>query len=140
MGGFKVWSDGWAEGFLGWLSRFKLIRLRLISLAPLPRYGRRGGRRDGCQYMYCLPPAGGRYAPKVINAPTAQSKVIKCAAYGVAQGRGWRYGWMGGWCDGFKGEGWVDRWSGGFAKVDNVFLRLGGFAKVDNRFGYEIWI
>ena len=24
-------------------------------------------------------------------------KVIKCAAYGVAQGRGWRYGWMGGW-------------------------------------------
>ena len=36
-------------------------------------------------------------------------KVIKCAAYGVAQGRGWRYGWM------------------------------GGFAKVDNRFGYEKW-
>jgi hypothetical protein len=48
------------EGFLGWLSRFKLIRLRRISLATLPRYGRRGGRRDGCQYMYCLPPAGGR--------------------------------------------------------------------------------
>ena len=23
-------------------------------------------------------------------------KVIKCAAYGVAQGRGGRYGWMGG--------------------------------------------
>ena len=35
------------EGFLGWLSRFKLIRLRRISLATLPRYGRRGGRRDG---------------------------------------------------------------------------------------------
>ena len=48
------------EGFLGWLSRFKLIRLRRISLATLPRYGRRGGRRDGGQYMYCLPPAGGR--------------------------------------------------------------------------------
>jgi hypothetical protein len=31
------------EGFLGWLSRFKqLIRLRRISLATLPRYGRRG--------------------------------------------------------------------------------------------------
>ena len=27
-------------------------------------------------YIYCLPPAGGRSAPKVINAPTAQSKVI----------------------------------------------------------------
>ena len=31
------------EGFLGWLSRFKLIRLRRISLATLPRYGRMGG-------------------------------------------------------------------------------------------------
>ena len=44
------------EGFLGWLSRFKLIRLRRISLATLTRNGRRGG----CLYMYCLPPAGGR--------------------------------------------------------------------------------
>jgi len=24
-----------------------------------------------------------------------QNKVIKCAAYGVAQGRVWRYGWVG---------------------------------------------
>ena len=52
------------EGFLGWLSRFKLIRLRRISLATLRRDGWRDGRRDrsrdGCQYMYCLPPAGGR--------------------------------------------------------------------------------
>ena len=29
------------------------------------------GWRDGYLYIYCLPPAGGRYAPKVINAPTA---------------------------------------------------------------------
>ena len=36
-------------------------------------------------------------------------KVIKCAAYGVAQVRGWRCGWV------------------------------GGFTKVDNRFGYEKW-
>ena len=28
-------------------------------------------------------------------------KVIKCAAYGVAQGRGWRYRWMGGWRNGW---------------------------------------
>ena len=35
------------EGFLGWLSRFKLIRLRRISLATLPRYGQRGGRMGG---------------------------------------------------------------------------------------------
>ena len=34
---------------------------------------RMDGRRDGYLYIYCLPPAGGRYAPKVINAPTAQS-------------------------------------------------------------------
>jgi hypothetical protein len=47
---------------------------------------------------YCLPPAG------VLHS---QNKVIKCAAYGVAQARGLRYGWV------------------------------GGFAKVDNRFGYE---
>ena len=32
---------------LRWLSRFKLIRLRRISLATLPMYGRMGGRRDG---------------------------------------------------------------------------------------------
>ena len=32
--------------FGGWLSRFKLIRLRRISLATLPRYGRMGGRRE----------------------------------------------------------------------------------------------
>ena len=31
------------------------------------------GGWDGYLYIYCLPPAGGRYAPKVINAPTAQS-------------------------------------------------------------------
>ncbi len=39
------------------------------------------------QGNYCLPPAG------VLHS---QNKVTKCAAYGVAQGRGWRYGWMGG--------------------------------------------
>ncbi len=66
-----------------WLSRFKLIRLRRISLATLPRYG----LMDGYQYMYiaclrqvvafapkvinyCLPPAGVlRMQNKVINAP-----------------------------------------------------------------------
>ena len=58
------------EGFLGWLSRFKLIRLRRISLATLPRYGRRGG----CLYMYCLPPAGVLHSQnKVINAPPTAS-------------------------------------------------------------------
>ena len=36
------------------------------------------------------------FAPKVIIAYRRQGKVIKCAAYGVAQGRGWRYGRMGG--------------------------------------------
>jgi hypothetical protein len=43
---------------------------------------------------YCLPPAG------VLHS---QFKVIKCAAYGFAQGRGWRYGWIGGRKDGYKG-------------------------------------
>ena len=65
------------EGFLGWLSRFKLIRLRRISLATLRMDGRRDGRRD--RYLYiidCL-------RQVVAFAP----KVIKCAAYGVAQGR-----------------------------------------------------
>jgi hypothetical protein len=39
-------------GFLGWLSRFKLIRLRRISLATLPRYGRMGGRREKVRGVY----------------------------------------------------------------------------------------
>ncbi len=51
----------------GWLSRFKLIRLRRIGLATLPRYG----LMDGYQFIYCLPPA-----------------------YGVAQGRGQRDGFI----------------------------------------------
>ncbi len=55
------------EGFLGWLSRFKLIRLRRISLVTLPR-----DRRGGFLYMYCLPPAGVLHSQnKVINAPKA---------------------------------------------------------------------
>ena len=64
MGGFKV--DGWVLflyhwGGMGlrWLSRFKLIRLRRISLATLP-YGWRDGRRDG--YKYILLPASGRWS------------------------------------------------------------------------------
>jgi hypothetical protein len=82
------------EGFLGWLSRFKLIRLRRISLATLRmdglRDGLRDGQRDGCQYMYCLPPAGGRihsqgnyYCLPPVGVLHSQNKVIKCAAYGV---------------------------------------------------------
>ncbi len=67
--------------FGGWSSRFKLIRRRRISLATLPSYG----RMDGYQYIYCLPPAG------VLHS---QNKVIKCAAYGVAQGRRQRYGFI----------------------------------------------
>ena len=63
------------EGFLGWLSRFKLIRLRRISLATLPRYGLMGGRRDGYQYIYCLPPAGVLHSQnKVNNAPPTASQ------------------------------------------------------------------
>ena len=40
---------------------------------------------DGYLYIYCLPPAG------VLHS---QNKVIKCAAYGVAQGRRQRYGFI----------------------------------------------
>ena len=71
---------------LRWLSRFKLIRRRRISLATMPRYG----RMDGYQYIYCLPPRQVvAFAPKVIIACLRQvvafaPKVIKCAAYGVA--------------------------------------------------------
>ena len=58
------------EGFLGWLSRFKLIRLRRISLATLPRYGRMGGWRDGLMdtniYIACLRQVVA-FAPKVIK-------------------------------------------------------------------------
>ena len=46
------------------------------------------GGRIRSQGNYCLPPAG------VLHS---QNKVIKCAAYGVAQGRG---GGMGGWVGG----------------------------------------
>ena len=77
--------------FGGWLSRFELIRLRRISLATLPRYG----QMDGYQYINCLPPAGGRirsqgnfYCLPPAGVLHSQNKVIKCAAYGVAQGGG----------------------------------------------------
>jgi len=49
---------------------------------------------DGYQYIYCLPPAGGRirsqgnYCLPPAGVWHSQNKVIKCAAYGVAQGRG----------------------------------------------------
>jgi hypothetical protein len=56
---------------------------------------------DGYQYIYCLPPAGGRirsqgnyYCLPPAGVLHSQKKVIKCAAYGVAQGRGWRYGFI----------------------------------------------
>jgi hypothetical protein len=39
-------------------------------------------------YIYCLPPAGGRSAPKVINAPTAQSKVINAPPTASHKGGG----------------------------------------------------
>jgi hypothetical protein len=51
----------------------------MISLPPA------GGRIRSQSNYYCLPPAG------VLHS---QNKVIKCAAYGVAQGRGWRYGFI----------------------------------------------
>ena len=54
-----------------------------------------GGQRNGYQYIYCLPPAGGRirsqgnyYCLPPAGVLYSQNKVIKCAAYGVAQGRG----------------------------------------------------
>ena len=110
---------------LRWLARFKLIRLRRISLATFAAFG--GAHNESAEgwaegwmpiYVlsasgrgfafakqgdYCLPPAGFLHS---------QNKVIKCAVGAIMNG-----------------------WVGGFAKVDNVFLRLGGFAKVDNRFG-----
>jgi hypothetical protein len=59
---------------------------------------------DGYQYIYCnyycLPPAGGRirsqgnYCLPPAGVLHSQNKVIKCAAYGVAQGRGLRYGFI----------------------------------------------
>jgi hypothetical protein len=59
------------------------------------------GQMDGYQYIYCLPPAGGRirsqgnyYCLPPAGVLHSQNKVIKCAAHGVAQGRGWRYGFI----------------------------------------------
>jgi hypothetical protein len=54
------------EGFLGWLSRFKLIRLRRISLETL----RRDGRRGGCRQVVA-------FAPKV-----AKVIIIACLRQG----------------------------------------------------------
>ncbi len=50
--GLKVGCEGIG---LMWLSRFKLIRLRRISLATLPRFG----LMDGYQY---IAPASGRWS------------------------------------------------------------------------------
>ena len=38
-------------------------------------------------YIYSLPPAGGRFAPKVINAPTAQGEGRVYEAYEVKNKR-----------------------------------------------------
>jgi hypothetical protein len=56
--------------------------------------------------IYCLPP---QYIYKITPAGVlhSQNKVIKCAAYGVAQARGWGYGWIGGRKDGYKGGVYV---------------------------------
>jgi hypothetical protein len=82
--------------------------------------GGMGGQRNGYQHIYCLPPAGGRirsqgnyyclppaggrirsqgnyYCLPPVGVLHSQNKVIKCAAYGVAQARGV--------------EVWVDRWA-----------------------------
>jgi hypothetical protein len=56
----EVWVDGWMGGFKEW--------------GDGVMGGRRNGRRVGCLYMYCLPPAGVLHSQnKVINAPQAQS-------------------------------------------------------------------
>jgi hypothetical protein len=67
--------------------------------------------KDGYQYIHCVPPAGGRirsqgnyYCLPPAGVLHSQNKVIKCAAYGVAQGRGWRYGRMGGRRERVRGE------------------------------------
>ena len=62
------------EGFLGWLSRFKLIRLRRISLATLRREGLRDWQRD--RYLYiidCLRQVVA-FAPKVIKCAVGAIK------------------------------------------------------------------
>ena len=54
-----------------------------MPIYVLPASGR--GFAFAKQGNYCLPPAG------VLHS---QNKVIKCAAYGVAQGRGQRHGFI----------------------------------------------
>jgi hypothetical protein len=73
---------------------------------------------DGYQYMYiaCLRQVVA-FAPKVLLLPASCRgfafamqnlfSVIKCAAYGIAQGRGWRYGRMGGRRERVRGGGGV---------------------------------
>jgi hypothetical protein len=62
--------------------------------------GGMGGWMDTNIYITCLRQVVA-FAPKVIIIAClrqgflhSQNKVIKCAAYGVAQGRGWRYGFI----------------------------------------------
>ena len=94
------------EGFLGWLSRFKLIRLRRIGLATLPRYGwmsvRRDGWMDGYQYIYCLPSAGGRirsqgnYCLPPAGVLHSQNKVINAPPTASHKGGGGQRSGLGG--------------------------------------------
>jgi hypothetical protein len=56
---------------------------------------------DGYQYIYRLPPAGGRirsqsnyYCLPPAGVLHSQNKEIKCAAYGVEQEREWRHGFI----------------------------------------------
>jgi hypothetical protein len=77
-------------GFFGFGSTS--IRSTVITSAAPTMNRRMYGRMDGYQYIYCLPPAGGRirsqgnyYCLPPAGVLHSQNKVIKCAAYGVAQ-------------------------------------------------------
>jgi hypothetical protein len=92
MGGYHV-LNYYAFGVLVW-------RRSPPSAAPTMKR-RMDGWMDGYQYIYCLPPAGGcirsqgrirsqgnYYCLPPAGVLHSQNKVIKCAAYGVAQGGG----------------------------------------------------
>jgi hypothetical protein len=88
----------------GWVGRGMDTNIYIYCLPPA------GGRIRSQGNYYCLPPAGGRirsqgnyYCLPPAGVLHSQNKVIKCAAYGVAQARGWRYGWIGGRKDGYNG-------------------------------------
>ena len=73
------------EAWIGWLSRFKLIRLRRISLSTLQMDGRRDGQRGGCGFNSLMKQ---KKKAKIALSFASPEKEFFFYIWGTSDGRG----------------------------------------------------